>query len=468
MILITSGAYVNPGLQVEFGKLPPCMLPVMNKRLYEHQINLFGKEENIYITLPLDYELNVYDLRNMEMNGIKVVRVPNDLSLGASIVYSLSRIGRLNEPLRLLHGDTLVGPIPSDLDLYSVSAPLDDYNWNFSNNASHEDVLTGYFAFSSSQLLLEAIRQNDSDFILGLRSYQQEVEILLYKTHYWNDFGLRSTYYRSKSKMTTQRVFNDLEISDHAVKKCSSDNIKLAAEANWYKEIPSALRRYTPKLYDEGYTIDGKSFYEIEYLHLPTISELFVFGSNSSFMWQNIINSCFKYLALSSRYKPDNIEVISENSMRLYGEKTKKRLSLFCAENNLYTSQPLSINGVVTPSLDSILSEVTQLIAKPSEDIIGVLHGDLCFSNLLFDFTSQDIKVIDPRGLDSDMNNNIYGDLRYDIAKLGHSILGMYDFIIAGRYDYKCSKDNEHELDFWFDESVYRIQQLFLETKFNG
>ena len=45
MILITSAAYVTPGLASEFGKLPPCMLPVQNRRLYEHQIKLFPLEE---------------------------------------------------------------------------------------------------------------------------------------------------------------------------------------------------------------------------------------------------------------------------------------------------------------------------------------------------------------------------------------------------------------------------------------
>ena len=38
MIVINSGAYVIPELQAEYGKIPPCMLPLGNKRLLEHQI----------------------------------------------------------------------------------------------------------------------------------------------------------------------------------------------------------------------------------------------------------------------------------------------------------------------------------------------------------------------------------------------------------------------------------------------
>ena len=50
MILITSGAYIDSSLAYEFGNIPPCMLPVQNKRLYEHQIELirnqFGYDQN--------------------------------------------------------------------------------------------------------------------------------------------------------------------------------------------------------------------------------------------------------------------------------------------------------------------------------------------------------------------------------------------------------------------------------------
>ena len=51
---------------------------------------------------------------------------------------------------------------------------------------------------------------------------------------------------------------------------------------------------------------------------------------------------------------------------------------------------------------------------------------------------------------------SVYGDIRYDIAKLSHSILGMYDWIIAGYHsteinwddkiiNFSISDDNKHE-----------------------
>ena len=59
MILITSAKYVSYGLASEFGNIPPCMLPLQNKRLYEHQVNLIRSsfKDRIYLSIPYDYKL---------------------------------------------------------------------------------------------------------------------------------------------------------------------------------------------------------------------------------------------------------------------------------------------------------------------------------------------------------------------------------------------------------------------------
>ena len=85
MILITSAAYVSPALVSEFGKLPPAMLPVQNKRLYRHQLELFPSGEHVVMSLPDDYELEEGDHVVLEDLGVEVVKVPVGLSLGQSV-----------------------------------------------------------------------------------------------------------------------------------------------------------------------------------------------------------------------------------------------------------------------------------------------------------------------------------------------------------------------------------------------
>lgn len=59
---------------------------------------------------------------------------------------------------------------------------------------------------------------------------------------------------------------------------------------------------------------------------------------------------------------------------------------------------------------------------------MSFVHGDLCFSNLLFEPGSGVLRLIDPRG--DFMGSVNQGDPRYDLAKVLHSVHGRYDFII--------------------------------------
>lgn len=85
------------------------------------------------------------------------------------------------------------------------------------------------------------------------------------------------------------------------------------------------------------------------------------------------------------------------------------------------------------------------------------IHGDYCFSNILFDSSNYNFKLVDPRGR---LNNEptIYGDPRYDIAKLRHSIAGFYDFIVHGLFRLKENKTGfEYEIKTSVDYSILEM-----------
>jgi hypothetical protein len=62
----------------------------------------------------------------------------------------------------------------------------------------------------------------------------------------------------------------------------------------------------------------------------------------------------------------------------------------------------------------------------------SVIHGDLCLSNILR--TGESVVLVDPRGRFGTVG--IHGDLRYDIAKLHHSVVGGYDHMVAGQFSF--------------------------------
>ena len=156
------------------------------------------------------------------------------------------------------------------------------------------------------------------------------------------------------------------------------------------------------------------------------------------------------------QYSPNVSKVADiDSSHNLYLSKTIRRLKEFSRESGF------KLNKEVADSEDGEkftlveIAELTSRYIKPctsSENAIS--HGDLCFSNILYDARDESVKVIDPRGLDINDEFTIYGDFRYDIAKLYHSIAGLYDLIIAGRYSLKISDGTYYKIDFVQDKDL--------------
>lgn len=72
-----------------------------------------------------------------------------------------------------------------------------------------------------------------------------------------------------------------------------------------------------------------------------------------------------------------------------------------------------------------------------------LIHGDCCFSNILHSSRTNLFRFIDPRG--SFGKVGIYGDIRYDVAKLYHSVDGLYEIFINDKFEV-TSSGNVHTL----------------------
>lgn len=441
MILITSGAYIDSSLASEFGNIPPCMLPVQNKRLYEHQIELirnqFGYNEKIVISLPNSYHIDEYDFNKINELNVEVVKVDESLSLGESISSILCNIEDYS--IYILHGDTLFSNLSKELDVCSVGKSYAFYNWSYTN-FNYGAIRTGFFSFSSSNALLKNLVKHNYNFnyiICNLKEIELEG---------WLDFSLTSTYYKSISKFTTQRVFNNLSITEYSVTKSSKDNIKMQAESNWLSNIPVQLKRYVPQIYEKK-----NDSYTVEYLYNSSLANIFVFGNLDINSLKDILERCIEYINLEKQYKPDT----RIDTNYLYTEKTLSRLSYLNLDENYI------INGVQVGSIREIIEDLDNYIDKDCYKYNSIMHGDLCFSNILYDSRSNHIKLIDPRGVDNKRNISIYGDWRYDVAKLAHSIIGKYDFIIANRFKYKENTSTDIEFDIEYDNKIEELEIYF-------
>ena len=120
----------------------------------------------------------------------------------------------------------------------------------------------------------------------------------------------------------------------------------------------------------------------------------------------------------------------------LYLEKTNRRLKQYSKETGVGVFEPkVQLCSGEFVSLMEIAERSAVHIKPATRDDICLVHGDTCFSNLLFDSRLESVKCIDPRGMLPSGKISLYGDRRYDLAKLYHSIIGGYDFIVADRFE---------------------------------
>ncbi|WP_305464486.1 capsular biosynthesis protein [Photobacterium leiognathi] len=473
MFLIMSAAYVDIELQSEFGALPPSLLPLGNRRLFQHQSSLIPTSMDKFISLPESYQLSVMDTAWLKKNNFTILATPDGLSLGASLVAALSLIDKnFTCPLHVLFGDTLIGELPNGNDIITLAEVEDSYNWATINNqsnsrwlsdsinplATNEQVVCGYFKFSQPRQLIRCITQSHWDFLKGLNRYHEKIGLHPIKISQWLDFGHVNTYYRSKAKFTTQRAFNELVITPEWIEKSSSKNTKIKAEANWFDNLPTEMRNYIPQFMGTKEE-KGQFKYRLEYLHHTALNELYVFSELPPLVWKKIFSSCIKFIESCKTFSAP-IESVHSPLTQLFGEKTLSRLNEFCQERNIDIDDIWYIDGQCI-SLAEVIEVSSQWL--PTEPTLPtVMHGDFCFSNILYDFRTHRVKTIDPRGLTHHGELTIYGDTRYDIAKLSHSVLGMYDWIIAGYYEV-IIKDNHIQLNISGQQKRQDIQQLFIE-----
>ena len=442
--LITSGAYIGEEMQAEFGRIAPAFLPIGASYLIQHQLSEAKGRDKIWLSLPHDYKMTTSQHRLLDDRGVHIFRADAHKSLGMSVFQAILEIGQDN-PLEIIHGDTLVvNPAIPETDTVSVSKATEQYKWGLVEAAdgrvqrvqdadssdsisSDASILSGYFAICEPWRLLKCLVARDFSFTDALDSYAGEIGILINDDLETLDCGHLKTYYDSRRRLASARHFNSIEIENGIVVKRSSDQIKINAEANWLRTVPSDLQPFTARLIEDPSTRASGQYCTL-YSSYPTLAELYL-ARTPEVVWSKILNSCKDYLGKASSH---SVRERNSDFLWLVIGKLNERVAQY--PNFLPKPDcPLTINGESVGTLSQIVEKLTEIVNNAPKRSSCVMHGDFCFSNILYDFRNDRIKLIDPRGLIAD-EMTVYGDIRYDIAKLGHSILGRYDQIIGERF----------------------------------
>lgn len=295
-------------------------------------------------------------------------------------------------------------------------------------------ALVGAYYFDDSKLFIESVQTAINSGITIKNEYQISTAIEIYKDtkpisiitveeDEWFDFGELGVYNTNRRKFNQSRFFNNIIYNENSsiTKKSDLNKTKIQKEINWFLALPEALKLYIPSLI--SYNLDDTdTSYTVEYCVGNTLQEMWLYNNLDTETWvtilTNILNIVNTFRENSSDYKIDFYSFIES--------QLNKRVNL-----SDYFDGEYDINGVHYNLSDLYIFFTSYLEDFKSRSIntrSHICHGDMVFSNIIYDPSNSSVKLIDPRG--DFCGNIIYGDSRYDIAKLAQCIIGDYDYIV--------------------------------------
>ena len=259
------------------------------------------------------------------------------------------------------------------------------------------------------------------------------------------------------------RSFNniDLNLQKGTLIKTSTNIDKFLSEIKWYLNIPSSLQYALPRIFD--YSLNKtKPFIKMEYYSYKSLHELFIKNNLSLENWKQIFDILKMVNDEMKSFKTYNTEKIDTSLKEIYIHKTINRLNQLKSQNDflIFFNNPIIYNNKDYYSLSDIINIISSKDFYDknikSSNYFNIIHGDLCFPNILIDNNLKFIKLIDPRGEFGSYST--YGDNRYELAKILHSIDGCYDFIIEDLFDIDII-NNKINIDFFITSSY--LPKLF-------
>ena len=267
-----------------------------------------------------------------------------------------------------------------------------------------------------------------------IESYDDTQRNLIDVTQCWVDCGDLPSLYKANSILITDnaRSFNNISISNGVVNKQSNRGRQEIAWYSTVNEFYKNILQLTPQFY--GQCFDGS--YSIELCAGQTLQDLVLYHNiTRRDVWETILHTVI-----------DRVNVMHFGVKKLhFPEDTNSNTDMFLTNIvSRYTSMLNDewLDPIEYKILIDYVFENHKLFGGTHLTNSKVIHGDLHFGNIIFDATTNKVKLIDPRGewgIDKEPTTN--GHMLYDIAKLYQSVICKYCHISTD--DYPSDKENK-------------------------
>jgi hypothetical protein len=460
----------------------PALIPVGTKSLASHIIDFYLEslpEAKIYIGVDRKFVKVLLQYLSDYKSRISVIPVSDSIGVNDTLKVMfkeakpsgkvLVNLGTTIPTDRVGDNEVFIDCDLSTADEWSVVSSSSSANRSFHYKGSDPEIkghaFTGIFKMDSNDLAnaLKSLNHDEMGDLLFVVDKVFKNNEFNFKKVTWIDCGHEMNYYKAKTKLISSRTFNNISVTpikSTLVKRSLHLNTQ-ENEINYVHNLPQGLKVYFPRVINGPLKRGKYTEVELEYYGYPTLAEYMLFWDLSNGLWRNIFNAISKVM---SEFQVHTKKITLDKYLDFYMGKTVRRLNELkdqVGEHSRLFLHYLVINNIEYKNIHLM----TDLITERLEQIylrsrFNIMHGDLCFNNILYDIYSGTIRMIDARGSFDNDSFDIYGDQGYDIAKITHSVIGKYDYIVNGLFDYVENPSN-------YEYSIYERENHDSLVKMN-
>lgn len=281
-------------------------------------------------------------------------------------------------------------------------------NGTFAEERSTEFGVAGFFLFTGKEYLKNVPESGE----LVRWMSEQGISFDPIGLAGTREFGLIEEY--EKLGRVKTRPFNKITVEgDVLIKEPVDEQGRGLAvkECAWYDKVKELNITGIPKIYSTNplkmENIKGKNIYECD---LPYEEK------------KKILTSLVG--TLKELHSKDSIPADPASMKEAYYDKTMQRLAKVEDLVPYAKEETITVNGRKCRNVFCYKEELRKKLDDLKTDVFPLIHGDCTFSNLMIRDTGEPV-LIDPRGYFG--FTKLYGDERYDWAKLYYSLKGNYD-----------------------------------------